>query len=148
MTARTAAAVLALTRAWLRVYTCGAQPRLARARRTEIESDLWEMQHDADLGPPLRYACIALTRLITGIPDDIAWRFDCAAEDEQMIVRRVFAFTAATLLVVSLWMVPSLFLNGQKEIAACAAAAPQPQTNADLRLQVMRCAGAFFSPAR
>ena len=47
-----------------------------------------------------------------------------------------------------IWAVPSWFFDGRREVANCAAAAPPPQTNTDFRLEVMRCAGAFFSSAR
>jgi hypothetical protein len=140
--------VIALTRGWLAVYTSHAPRPLAESRRAEIESDLWEMAHDAELAPGLQRGWIALTRLLAGIPDDLAWRLDNAAVGEQLFVRRVCAFTAATLLVLSLWTVPSWFFSGRQEVATCAATAPHPQTNADFRLEVMRCAGAFFSPGR
>jgi hypothetical protein len=146
MTGRALAAVIALTRGWLRVYTARTAPEIAAARRAEIESDLWEMQHDAEVTGAL--VGMALGRLIDGMADDLAWRFENLALDTQMLLRRTVAVTAATLMVLSLWMVPSLFLNGRREVASCAATAPQPQTDADLRLEVMRCAGAFFSSAR
>lgn len=148
VTSRLVAVVIALTRGWLGVYTRHTPQHLAEARRAEIESDIWEMQHDEDLRLGLRRDWIATARLINGIPDDIAWHFENAAPDQQMIARRSFAVTAAALVVLSLWAVPSWFFDGRREVANCAAAAPPPQTNTDLRLEVMRCAGAFFSSAR
>jgi hypothetical protein len=135
-----------LTRAWVRLYTCHAPAHIAAARRAEIESDLWEMQHDADL-PSGRRGAMAAARLLAGIPDDLAWCFDNAPAEEQLLLRRAFALTVATVLVVSLWTVPSLLFSGRQEVADCAASAT-PQTNADFRLEAMRCAGAFFSSAR
>jgi hypothetical protein len=39
---------IALVRAWTRVYTWQMPADEREARRSEIESDLWELQHDAD----------------------------------------------------------------------------------------------------
>jgi hypothetical protein len=148
MTLRMMPVVLALTRAWLRVYTSRLPRHLADARRAEIESDIWEMQHDSDLASGRLNAALAIRRVIDGMPDDIAWRFDNAAIDEQLIVRRVFALSAASVLVLSLWTVPTLFVKGDRDVAACAAAAPRPQTRADFLDEVVRCAGAFFATPR
>jgi hypothetical protein len=148
MTVPVSAVVIALTRGWLAVYTAHTPRHLAESRRAEIESDIWEMEHDADLTPGLRRNWIVATRLLAGMPDDLAWRLDNAEVGEQLFVRRVCALTAATLLVLSLWTVPSLFVDGQQQLATCAATARPPQTNADFRLEVMRCAGAFFSSGR
>ena len=52
------------------------------------------------------------------------------------------------MVVLSLWALPSLFVNGRREVASCAATAPLLQTDADLRLEIMRCAGAFFVSRR
>lgn len=143
VTVRILPIVMALTRGWLRVYTCGMPPDRADARRAEIESDLWEMQHDPDLARGRLSGSMAMARLIDGIPYDIAWRLDNAAFEEQFIVRRVFALTAAAILVLSLWTAPSLLLEGDRD-AVCAET-PRPQTRADLLHEVVRCAGALFS---
>ena len=45
MTSATTLAVT-LVRAWTRAYTCGIPPMWAEQRRAEIESDLFELQHD------------------------------------------------------------------------------------------------------
>lgn len=140
--------VLAMTRAWVRVYTGHAARERAEARRTEIESDVWEMGQDPDLGSPARRARVAAVRLINGVPDDIAWAFDHLDTGQQMLVRRVLAVAAATLMVLSLWAVPSAFVNGRREVVQCAATAPRPESATDFRLEIIRCAGAFFrSPA-
>lgn len=148
MTRRLAAAVMAVTRWWLSAYTRYAPPDIAAARRAEIESDLWEMENDADLERGLGRARIALSRLLQGVPDDVAWCFEALALEEQIMVRRTVALTAASLMVLSLWALPSFFVNGRREVAKCAATMPDLQTNADLRFELMRCAGAFFSAAR
>ena len=125
------AIVMAMTRRWLRIYTSHAAPHVAEARRAAIESDIWEMQHDAEIGRDLRCAWIALGRLVNSIPDDLTWRFENAASEQQVVVRRVLAVSAATVVVLSLWALPSLFVNGRREVANCAATAPQLQTDAD-----------------
>jgi hypothetical protein len=145
MTRCIAAAVFAATRAWLRVYTSHTADDVGVARRAEIESDLWEMEHDTDFESGARLAWLATRRLVTSIPDDVVWRFENLALDQQLIVRRLVAVSAATLMVLSLWAMPSLFLNGRREIANCAATVPDLQTDTDLRLELMRCVGVFFS---
>lgn len=148
VTTRMLPLVIALTRGWLRAYTCQMPRHLAESRRAEIESDLWEMQHDRDLTRGRASGSIALARLIKGIPCDIAWRFDNAAFEQQLIVRRMFALAAATLLVLSLWSVPPMFLHGDRDMAACAATAPMPHVRADLLHEVVRCTGVLFSSPR
>jgi hypothetical protein len=66
-----------LVRAWTRVYTFGVPPAERSARRAEIESDLWELEHDPDMRG--RAAAQVLARLLLGIPDDLAWRLDVGA---------------------------------------------------------------------
>ena len=148
MTVRLIAVLTTLTRWWVCIYTSHAPPDLAGGRRAEVESDLWEMQNDAERPDGLPLARLALWRLISGIPDDLAWCFETLALEEQVMVRRWVAVTAASLIVLSLWALPSFFVNGRKEVAKCAAETPQLQTDADLRFELMRCAGAFFSAAR
>jgi hypothetical protein len=137
------AIVVALTRGWLRLYTCRMPTALADARRAELESDLWEMQHDPDLLPGYRSTAVALARLLDGIPDDIAWRFENAETEEQLLVRRVFALSAASVLVLSLWTVPALFDRAEHDVATCGATGPGAP-RVDRLNEVIRCAGAFF----
>jgi hypothetical protein len=134
-------AAIALTRAWVRVYTSRLPSDVAEMRRTEIDSDIWEMQHDSDLRPGLPTTTMALVRLIGGMPDDIAWHVENASTEEQMRTRLTVALTAATVLVLSLWSVPSF--NRPLEAAPCAAALPQ--VAASLQLEVIKCVGSFFS---
>jgi hypothetical protein len=139
--------VVALTHWWVHAYTDYAPPDLAYARRSEVESDLWEMQNDADLAG-FQLARMAIWRLISGVPDDVAWCFEVLSFEEQLMIRRLVALTVASVMVLSLWALPSFFVNGRKEVAKCAATTPQIQTDADLRFELMRCAGAFFFAAR
>lgn len=62
----------ALVRAWTWAYTCLAPAGSAEARRAEIESDLWEWQHEAGAGKRSR-AWQALGRLVRGSWDDVRW---------------------------------------------------------------------------
>jgi hypothetical protein len=140
--------VVALTRGWLRLYTCRMPQHLSAARRAEIESDLWEMQHDPDFARGVAGASIALARLVAGVPHDVVWRFENAAIEEQFIVRRVVALSVASVLVLSLWPMPSVFGEGHRRLAACAAATPRPNVLAALQHEVIRCAGSFFSAPR
>ena len=148
MSARLLGVVIAVTHAWLRLYTRRVPADVAAARCAEIESDTWEMQHDPHMAPGLRRVWIAAERLLRGIPDDLAWHLENAAIEEQLVVRRVFALTAATVLVLSLLAVPSFFLKGRREVDSCAAQTAELNSTAALRHEVIRCAGAFFAASR
>jgi hypothetical protein len=72
MSARSVRIAVAVVRVWTRMYTWQL-PELARdRRRAEIESDLWESQHDAANGSDLALGLIV--RLVLGIVDDVRWR--------------------------------------------------------------------------
>lgn len=131
----------ALLLGWVRVYTAGLSPDAAKARREEIESDLWEMQHD----PNRAGGWIALRRMHAGVPDDIAWRIDVAPLHQQLLTRRFIAITAATIVVMGLWATPAFLLKGRREMMACADTALEPRDTATLRHEVLRCAGTFFA---
>lgn len=64
-----------LTRGWTRAYTAGLPSDDRRARLDEIESDLWESWHDLDVDNR-RLALQIAVRLLTGMPHDLAWRFN------------------------------------------------------------------------
>jgi len=144
MSARLLTAILAMTRAWLRLYTSGLPADVAIARRAEIDSDLWEMEHDDDLTGTWQHPIVALQRLMAGMADDVGWRLEVAAPGEQVVARRSMALAAASVIVVSLWSVPTLLLKGRRELVACAENADTPTSTAELRHEVLRCAGAFF----
>jgi hypothetical protein len=86
-------------RTWTRIYTCGLPPLSRDVRRAEIESDLWESQHDPDRGSGPGAAGHVLLRLLLGLPDDVFWRLTHAAG------RRVAMLgTVATLLLfLAIW---------------------------------------------
>ena len=80
-----------LVRAWTRLYTLGL-PRAERtARRAEIDSDLWEFEHDPDAPRGARAAAQVLARLLIGIPDDLAWRMNAGATAHGAPVRALAA---------------------------------------------------------
>jgi hypothetical protein len=144
MSARLLTAILAMTRAWLRLYTSGLPADVAIARRAEIDSDLWEMEHDDDLAGTWQHPIVALRRLTAGMADDVGWRVDVAPPGEQVVSRRLMALVAASVIVASLWSVPPLLVKGRRELEACAETADTPTSTAELRHEVLRCAGAFF----
>ena len=138
----------ALTRAWVRLYTWRMARPAAQARRAEIESDMWEMQRDAASGGGSASPTIALLRLLTGMPADFAWRFEQAPVEEQLLLRRFVALGAAGAVVVAIWTIPARLAVGRRQVETCAATVAPPQTTADLRHEIIRCAGTFFSAAR
>jgi hypothetical protein len=112
-----------VVRAWTRVYTHGLPPGERTARRAEIDSDLWEFEHDPEAPQGGWAATQVLARLLIGIPDDLAWRMDLGATAHRAPVRalaaaamqtgprRVSAFgVAATIHVVAIsavmWLAP------------------------------------------
>ena len=114
-----------LVRAWTRVYTYGLPQAERSARRAEIDSDLWEFEHDPG-APQGRWAATQmLARLLIGIPDDLAWRMDVRATAHRAPVRalaaagmmtgphRVSAFgISATIHVVAISAVMGLASRG------------------------------------
>ena len=116
---------------------------VAAARRAEIDSDLWEMQQDEALAG-LAGVSLALKRLLAGLADDLAWRLEQVGDEEQLLVRRVVALVAASVVVLGLWSIPALLARGRDGVKACASTVPAPETTAELRLELVRCAGEFF----
>lgn len=70
------ARVIHMTRHWVRLYTAGLPPEIRKVRREELESDLWEQEHEAAAadGRPTKTAMQVLHRLVRGIPADLCWR--------------------------------------------------------------------------
>jgi hypothetical protein len=80
----------AVVRTWTRVYTVGLAPAERTARRAEIDSDLWELEHD----PEAQRGWVAahvLVRLVAGIPDDLAWRMEAGASPSGVPMRALAA---------------------------------------------------------
>jgi hypothetical protein len=67
---------VALVRLWTRLYTWRLPGDVRDARRAEIESDLWEFQHDNERVPTVGSAAHLIARVIRGVPDDLSWRAD------------------------------------------------------------------------
>src|SRR3990170_1489573 len=67
-----------MTRSWVTLYPSGLPPESRDARRTEIDSDLWEQQRTADLlnQPQGETSLQLLARLVLGIPSDVTWRLE------------------------------------------------------------------------
>ena len=95
--------VLSLIRGWTRVYTWGAPQPVRDDRRAEIESDLWESQHDRDAGDGFVSPWQLAVRLVLGIPADLAWRME-QTDVRRAVSPRTFALAASLFLLVVLWM--------------------------------------------
>jgi hypothetical protein len=90
---------IATVRLWTRAYTWRLPPALRDARRDEIESDLWESQHDRAAGLGGSVALAIFARLIAGIPDDLGWRIEYAGTG----LRQVHVALAVGIMAV-LWV--------------------------------------------
>jgi hypothetical protein len=68
--------VIGVTRHWVRLYTAGLPPEIREGRRAELESDLWEQEHEAAAadGRTTKTAIQVLHRLVRGAPADLCWR--------------------------------------------------------------------------
>jgi hypothetical protein len=76
MTARFVAFAASIVRLWTRAYTHGLPAEIGRDRLSEIESDLWEYQHDSNRAAKPGEM---LTRLLRGMPQDLWWRLEQTA---------------------------------------------------------------------
>lgn len=141
---------VAVVRAWTRFYTWRMEPAVGAARREEIESDLWEYEHDS-IPDGLHPAWHVLARLILGMPSDLGWRLEHIAAD-QGLPRRA-ALAAAVIVAAALWIVPIWLSRGEPtertrvdECATASDGAPTGSlTRADYRMRVVACAGAFLA---
>lgn len=95
-----------LTRAWAAAYTFGLAAHVRASRRREIDSDVWEHQHDAEgasSSPGIALQLIG--RMLRGVPADLLWRIN--VEGPQMDIRipveRIMG--AALVVMVALVMV-------------------------------------------
>jgi uncharacterized protein (TIGR03435 family) len=104
-----------LVRAWTRVYTHGLPQAERTARLAEIDSDLWEFEHDPEAPRGKWAAAQVVARLLIGIPDDLAWRMAVGEDAHRSSVtalaaagvvtgpRRISAFgLAASIHVVAI----------------------------------------------
>jgi hypothetical protein len=94
-----------LVRFWTTLYTSGMPDALRDARRAEIESDLWESQHDRRPASDVSVGIHMLLRLVRGLPDDLLWRIELM--DLRLKRRRTRIWVLATtgiVLWVALWV--------------------------------------------
>lgn len=93
----------AAVRGWTRAYTSRLPPRVRDARRAEIDSDLWEFEHDPERSGADTAALHILARLTLGIPADLSWR---AAHRPagSWAARIVVVTTAAAIAVAGFWL--------------------------------------------
>ena len=72
-----AVAVHRFVGSWVWLYTLGLPPEARSARRTEIESDVWDQTHAWDLGGPGTRGgpSSVVLRSLRGAPADLLWRF-------------------------------------------------------------------------
>jgi hypothetical protein len=142
----------AFVRVWTRVYTSRTSPALREERRAEIESDLWELQHDLETGRGLAPSVQVIARLLLGVPDDLCWRLEHADEGDRRWLRRTVALTAAALALIAFWLLPARprqdLSTDRTRVLECGSASAPPQTRAEFRMQVITCAGAFFTSRR
>jgi hypothetical protein len=142
---------IALAQRWTRVYTWGLPSVHADMRRAEIDSDLWELRRDAGRGKVRAPAAQVIGRLVLGAADDVSWRVEQISIDDASRRRLVVAMAAAASALVMLWIWPGVLsprsgVGGRTRVANCAASATPAESTAELRLQVLNCAGAFFLP--
>lgn len=105
MTTLTAVAV-GTVRAWTRLYTWSIPEAARLARRAEIESDLWEFEHDDRRGRSVSAPLHLLLRLILGIPDDLYWRTIHASFSEKLF--RGVALGAVAVGMLMAWLFVAL----------------------------------------
>jgi hypothetical protein len=143
--------VIAVARTWTRVYTLGLPAMQADARRAEIESDLWELQHDAARGNVRAPSVQVVARLVLGAADDVWWRLEQVNAADSVPLRRTVAYMAAALSMIGMfWIATGLLASapraGSARMEDCAQAPAPLETTADLRVRMVSCAGAFFLP--
>lgn len=93
---------ITLVRLWTKRYTSGVPPAIGDRRREEIESDLWEFEHDPDRGGEMASAFRVLARWLLGVPDDVLWKLN--QRTLRPLAVRV-AVALATLAVVAIVLV-------------------------------------------
>jgi hypothetical protein len=135
---RTLTIAVTIVRAWTQAYTCRMPLEWAEQRRAEIESDLWEFQHDPDGPRGIAPAVQVIGRLFTGIADDICWRLEHTTLHDTVLIRRAVTLAAATVALSMLWGSS----GATPRAAGCPSTPRKPRVE-----QVLECVGAFFEPA-
>ena len=109
----------AATRSWVGAYTAGMPSERRAARRTEIESDLWEHAQAAreDGEGLLSTAREVLGRLARGMPSDLLWRFQKGGWEMQstfVIERSTGVVMLLTVLLLLAATVGSPGISGEE----------------------------------
>jgi len=80
-----------IVRRWVSLYTHGLAVELRDGRRAEIESDLWAHAEEAYVAghPPSSLDLEMLTRLASGIPADLAWRWSHRAAPKSVETKEI-----------------------------------------------------------
>jgi protein TonB len=99
---------MAAVRVWTRLYTSGLAADRGDERRAEIESDLWESEHDPDAPGAWRQACHLYVRLLAGMPGDLAWRVE---QEDIMTQRRKWQAAAVGVALGVLALILALRLS-------------------------------------
>jgi hypothetical protein len=94
---------IGMVRAWTRFYTWRLPASTRERRFAEIESDLWEFQHDPASAGEISCALHVLVRLTTGLPDDLCWRFEQTPALGRTS-RRLVGITAVALVLSAVWL--------------------------------------------
>ena|SRR6266542_94242 len=97
MTARSVRVAVAAVRAWTRMYTWRLPNGVRERRLAEIESDLWESQHDEAAGSDL--ALNLIVRVVLGIVDDMRWRAEQVSVASPR--RRVVAMSVGAVVLLA-----------------------------------------------
>lgn len=93
----------AIVRAWTRLYTWRL-PAVARdCRRAEIDSDLWEFEHDREGTNGAARAAHVLARLLRGLPDDVRWRASFVSPGAGPL-RAMIGLTTAAIVATGVWV--------------------------------------------
>lgn len=90
----------AVARTWVRCYSLGLPSSERQARLAEIESDLWEAQHDDFEDRRGVAAARQLGRVVFGVLGDVAWRLEHRRPHE---FRRAALGTATALTILYAW---------------------------------------------
>ena len=88
-----------LVRIWTHLYTFALPSEIRDRRRAEIESDVWESEHD----PDVPHHALVL-RLLRGMPADLLWRLEATLTPSRQRARAaVGALAGAGVLALALW---------------------------------------------
>jgi hypothetical protein len=86
-----------LVRIWTHLYTFALPSEIRDRRRAEVESDVWESEHD----PDVPHHAVVL-RLLRGMPADLLWRLEVTPHRQPTRVA-VGALAGAGVLALALW---------------------------------------------